>query len=289
MSEIRPLLRYTAPAFAYERSGSSYLRLQVAANELALAVFDPLPASFVLIEKFPVQKGYAGLQPHQAIARILHDHPAGRTIWKKVEVISMSPVYTLVPASIGNDLEPALHLQLVHKLDKNLRTESRRISALDVVLMYAWPEEMAATLQQYFPSAGFNHYVTYLMHGLLSGSSQDAIVTAHVHGFYLDIIVVKDSKILFFNVFHFQNQDDFIYFLLLVFDRLGLDREKVKLMLSGEIESGSALYSLCFRYFRMIDFLNRDPVFSVPEAGEDADPLPAHAFYSLLHQGFENY
>ncbi|MBX7203232.1 MAG: DUF3822 family protein [Bacteroidia bacterium] len=282
MSEIRPLLSFRSPTFSYEKASAYHLRVQLGVNECVLAVFDPLPAAFVLFEKYSIQKGYAGLKMHQAVARIFHAHLAGRTQWKNVEVNVLSEVFTCVPASLAELASPAQHLQLTHQLTEELIYHSARINALEVQLMYGIPSGLMRTIQQYFPDARVNHYMENLLLRTNSLATNGTFVLAHIHGFYLDVIVLKDNKLLFCNTFSFQSPEDFIYFLLLVYDRLALDREQVALHLAGEIESGSAIYSQCFKYFRTLDFCQRQPAYPVPPAGDTEDTLPEHAYFTLL-------
>jgi len=288
-TEIRPLIRYAAPAFSYDRSEQLSLRIQVGADELVFSVFDPLPASFVLIEKFAVQKGYAGLKAHQAIARILHTHPSVRSLWKTVEWISMSPIYTLIPATLNEETNPKDAIDLVHKPEPDRHYGSVLLPAFEVSLIYAWDIEMKETLSQYFPTALSSHYMKYLLGNLSNGQNPETFVLAHVNGYHLDVVVIKDSKLLFCNLFHFQSPDDFIYFLLIVCEQLNLDRETIPLQLAGEIESGSALYQACFKYFRILGFMNRFPAYPVPAPDKETDPLASYAYFTLLHPDLENY
>jgi hypothetical protein len=289
MTEIRPLLRFAAASFTYERAETCYLQLQVADDGLILAVFDPLPAAFVLLEHFPIQKGYAGLQLHQAVARILQEHRSVRSKWKKVQVISMSPLYTLIPPVLAAGVTPDVHLNLVHRSEPGNVYTSVHLRLPDVELVYAWPSLLADTLENYYPGASKEHYMSRLLKALMTDADEPVHVTAHVHGFYLDVIVIRDQKLIFSNIFSFQHPEDFIYFLLLVFDRLGLDREKVSLHLCGAIESGSALYNLCFKYFRTVDFLTRKPDYPVPMHDAGTDPIPRHAYFCLLQSSLENH
>ena len=67
--------------------------------------------------------------------------------------------------------------------------------------------------------------------GLLPSSLGKTTVYVHVQDFREDIVVIADGKFLLFNSFNFQSSEDFVYYVLLAYDRLSLNRETIPLKL----------------------------------------------------------
>ena len=78
-----------------------------------------------------------------------------------------------------------------------------------------------------------------------------------------DIVVLKDSKILFYNNFEYQTKEDFIYYILFTLEQLELSTDKTKVSLLGDINKQSELYKILYTYVRNISFFNsKNPIFN---------------------------
>ena len=284
-----PLVRYADPAFTQERTRHCRLRLQVSEQELTLAVYDPLADTFPLIERYPIRKGYAQLKPQEALARILQTHALTRLEFLSVEIILITETYTLAPGALfdASKAEDLLKLNHILKPDDSLNWD--RLEAQDVYFIYAYPSAWKQVIETQFPQARIRHYASILASGLIPDSIGQTTVFVHVQDFREDIIAVVDGKLRLFNSYSFQSPEDFLYFILLAYDRLELNRETVPLCLLGEVESGSAIYASCHKYIREISFKSRRSDGSVPNPEGEVDALPAHFYFNLLHSGDEDY
>jgi hypothetical protein len=79
-------------------------------------------------------------------------------------------------------------------------------------------------------------------------------VFVNVHSGFFDMVVIHDRKLRFHNSFAYSTAEDFIYFVLFVFEQLKLLPEKVLVTLSGEILKNSAIYEIMYKYIRNLDF-----------------------------------
>jgi hypothetical protein len=66
----------------------------------------------------------------------------------------------------------------------------------------------------------------------------------------MDITVLGQKKLLFYNSFQFTTKEDFIYYLLFTLEQLRLDTESVKLRLFGDIEESDEIYTICYEYIQ---------------------------------------
>lgn len=284
-----PLVRYADPAFSQERTRHCRLRLQVSEHELSIAIYDSMTDSFPLIERYPIRKGYAQLKPQEALARILQTHALTRLSFQSVEVILVTPAYTFVPLTLFEPVAAAELLALNHIPSESDSVSWERMEAQEIVTIFSWPLAWQQVIQAQFPQARIQHYASVLAKNILPDSIGETRVCVHVQDFREDIIVVVDGKLQLFNSYAFQSPEDFLYFILLAYDRLGLNRETVPLRLLGEIESGSAIYASCNKYIRDVNFLNRKATSAVPSPEGDTDVLPNHFYFNLLHSSDEDH
>jgi hypothetical protein len=100
----------------------------------------------------------------------------------------------------------------------------------------------------------------------------------HVLGNQFELIVIKNSKLELFNSFHFKTQEDFIYYILFVAEQLNLNPEELELVLLGEIEKDSELYTICYQYIKNISFYKNE---QFPELLKEHSQ---HSVFTLLNQ-----
>ena len=87
----------------------------------------------------------------------------------------------------------------------------------------------------------------------------------------MDIIVLDNKKLIYFNSFTYETKEDFIYFLLFALEQLELDPATVRVRLFGAIEEGDPYYDMCYRYIQNVSlFYPAQPVYSAAAEEEES-------------------
>ena len=68
------------------------------------------------------------------------------------------------------------------------------------------------------------------------------------------IIILQNSKLIFYNSFTFASEIDVLYYILFVAEQFHLNPEEFLLILLGTIEEESAIYKIIFQYVRNVSF-----------------------------------
>jgi len=87
---------------------------------------------------------------------------------------------------------------------------------------------------------------------------------------------------LFYNSFNYHSAEDFIYYLLFVCEQLHLNPETIEVVLLGEIEKNSTVYSLTQKYIRTIIFGERT---DGAQYSYQLQTIPSNYYFTL----FNNY
>ena len=95
----------------------------------------------------------------------------------------------------------------------------------------------------------------------------------------MQITVIENSKLLFFNIFDYKSAVDCIYYILFVCEQLEINTENIKLEFMGDIKKDYELYDLAYTYIRHVNFVKRSVNLS-----PNIDSLQEHEYYTLLHQ-----
>jgi hypothetical protein len=110
---------------------------------------------------------------------------------------------------------------------------------------------------------------------------QAPIVTVNVRSSFIDLIATQNKRLLLFNTFPYKTPEDYIYYLLFVYEKLELNPETVNLVLKGNIDRNSDLYKISNKYIRNVSFGTRPDTFSFSYR---FDNLAHHQYAALLNQ-----
>lgn len=103
---------------------------------------------------------------------------------------------------------------------------------------------------------------TALVHHVLDlASNSTAIeVYAYVQKDHFELIVTQEGKLILFNSFLYNTAQDFIYYLLFVYEQLKLDPETTPLKLLSRIEKEDSLFEQAYTYIRQVDLLEEEAI-----------------------------
>ena len=92
-----------------------------------------------------------------------------------------------------------------------------------------------AEIKETYPQAKICHRATLFIEKSLEKQTieKQAFLDVYPGFFYANI--VQNGKLLFSNTLEYANVEEFIYFVLNIFDKFGLDQLETKLTISGEI------------------------------------------------------
>lgn len=197
--------------------------------------------------------------------------------FSSILVIHENNLSTLVPNKYFSEDK------LVEYLNFNIKTlatdyiafdEIQEMNAKNVYVPYV---HINNYLFQNFGTFEYKHHTTVLIEKLLSlGHFEEKKVYVNVASKNFDVIVIQNKQLKFSNSFHFETKEDFIYYILFIFEQLKLDVEKIELYFCGDIELESEIYNSTYQYIRNIFFLeSNNPIFDQISASK-------HSNYILL-------
>jgi hypothetical protein len=115
---------------------------------------------------------------------------------------------------------------------------------------------------QNFGEFEYKHHSSILLEKLISQSDNSLNFFVNISQSLFDIVVLKDSQILFYNIFEYQTKEDFIYYILFTLEQLELSSEETNISLTGNIDEHSELYKILYTYVRNISFFNsKNPIY----------------------------
>ena len=199
--------------------------------------------------------------------------------FENVTVIHQNNLSTLVPNTLFNEDELKLYLDYNIKTLKNDFIAFDSLSQLDIKNVYVPYMNINNFFFQQFGEFEYKHYSTVLIDKLIlhSKNNPEKQFFVNVAETSFDIVIIENSKLLFYNTFSFKTKEDFIYYILFTAEQLKLNPEKFLLYFIGNIEKNSEIFHITYQYVRNVDFINLD----VPFFNEEKD-LSNHSHYTIL-------
>lgn len=199
-----------------------------------------------------------------------------------ITVVHQNELSTLVPKALYDENNKADYLKFNTKILKTDYITHDDITVNDSVNVYIPYININNYIYETFGEFTYKHSSTVLVDTLLQKKHQsDSIdVYLHVNSNTIEIAVIDKQQLQLFNTFEYHSKEDFIYYVLFVFEQLSLDVETTVIYLSGVINQDDDLYSLLYTYIRHVEFekMNFTYTFS-----EKIDTKRLHQYYLILN------
>ncbi len=253
-----------------------HLVLEVSPDYLLAGIIDAADKRFCVLE-------YFRLEPHDALnsfKTVLFNNQWFSKPFQSVKIVYNFPESLMIPAALHREDNLEDTLNLVCGDANPGEIFSRPISSWDVCNVYRVPVVYTAAIR-----AHFVHPELFHLHGVLLKkleAEKDRVADEHIYlVFYerkLVAVCIREGRLLLTQTYAYETADDVNYLLLNISSRFGLNREQVKITVSGLLDDQSAVYSEMRKYFLDVHMDVR------PESlgySEGFNEYPPHFFNSL--------
>ncbi|KUG08397.1 hypothetical protein ASU33_09520 [Solirubrum puertoriconensis] len=234
------------------------LYLTAGAHGLRVGVADVRRNKFVVLEDYAPEPATSLAGQLQALAS--HHDLVGRPGWNRVRLAVQNRNFTLLPAPLFRDGDEAAYLRLHHQLDPQHEVVRRFLHPnREVVSVFSIEKALAEWFERTYPQQKLLHQTSALLEGVVHQSERQGPprLFLSVGPHELTIAVVREKRPLFCNVFNFSTPEDFIYYVILVMQELGLNPDDDPVAVYGDLMHDSELFSVLRKYIRNVRFGNR--------------------------------
>ena len=197
--------------------------------------------------------------------------------FESVVVIHENHLNSFVPNAYFK--EEALKSYLDYNV-KTIRTDFIAYDSLDnlgIKNVYVPYVNINNFLFQNFGEFEYQHHSSVLVNKLIQKTHTNNLkFYANVSKNTLDIVVIENKKLMFYNGFEYHTKEDFIYYILFTFEQLKLDPAEIVLHLLGDITEDSELYKIAYTYIQTLEFTSTSSIIL------DSEELENHSNFILL-------
>ncbi len=282
-TSYKPLISLVDESFDSTSSENYHLSIELSAVNLSYAILDSVKNKYLLLQVYSFQKTLSDEQLASELKYMVQGDTLLRLKFKSTSLSIFTSKFTFVPCALFDTHLTNKYLEFNTSLSESEVILSETIRNFDTQCVYSVNKALLNSLQELFPTAHILHTFSSILSVISSSfkhvSGKNVIV--HLQQTHFEVIVLEDKKLIFANLFSYQTSEDFLYYLLFVFEQLKLNPENIELLLLGEVEKNSAIYSILNKYVRHVKLGVRTDLF---EYSYLFDTLPSHFYYNLFSQ-----
>lgn len=269
--------------FDEEKLHRYILLAQIGAKDFQAAVIDSEDNRLIFFEDYVFSEVNSQSELQAALQSLFDSHEyltAG--FWKEVKLSVKNTKFIQVPSSLFVESAAPEYLKFNAILDSD--KESVQIChnvKTDAVTIYAVPNEMLEWLKRVYVNTTFHlfHQSAALIEGVLTSARGDTQpLYVYVDRFKLHVLFTKGGKLIYYNQFPIKQFTDYVKYIMLVMNAMGMNQETSQVVLWGYIGKKSPHYEEFVKYVRNVSFGGRPTHLKF---GYLFDEVQEHHFFDL--------
>ncbi|MEI7499793.1 MAG: DUF3822 family protein [Bacteroidota bacterium] len=234
-----------------------------------------------------VKPPHAGQNPKHSFddfhRSVFNSLPWLKSTYKSVKIGYEGKKCTLIPAQLFDPGEKENYLNFSFQQKEEEQAFSDHLMPMDSHQVFAVPVPVLKAIRSYYPNNKIVHFSSVLIESIwinYKNRINSNKVFIHVREKLFDLMIFDGRQMSYFNTFPFQNHEDVAYYLIFVLEQLNFNPETMPLVLLGNVEKGTGLFELLFKYVRHIEFGRRNETFKYSYI---LNQLPPQSYYPLLN------
>lgn len=197
----------------------------------------------------------------------------------KQTIVYATPKVTIIPSALYDKHTLQLFFSANYALESYEEVKSHKLHQSESVMVYSIPQVLQKQCEHALGSG--LHFMPEAapfieMSSMHNKLSHDKTVYVNVQHSYIHVLVLQGQKIILLNSYNYTNNNDYVYYIMNVYEQLQLHPLEQKLYLSGLISEES-------RYFDSVKmFIKHVSIMPIPHYHSEFLHHPFHAHYYSL-------
>lgn len=258
------------------------LSIQLSLSGLSFCILQRESNTIHALKRYFFDSKVNPVQLLEKLKDVFSTEPFLKNKFDNVSLIHDNNLSTLVPKPLFNEDCLADYLKFNSKILKSDFITFDNLDINDSVNVYVPYININNYIYDKYGSFTFKHVSTLLIEQVLKIEKHSDVpkVYANIGKNSFELIVVNNSKLIFYNTFEYTTKEDFIYYLLFTAEQLELNPEILNLVFTGEIDSKDELYIIAYKYIRFVFLGNREDQYKYHS---DAQPTSNHSNFAIIH------
>ncbi|TFG75614.1 MAG: DUF3822 family protein [Flavobacteriales bacterium] len=250
------------------------LSIQISLNGLSFCVLDTISNKIIDAQRVQFTKELPPDLVLKELRQLLEKNQIDHSVFLDVVVVHRNHLFSLVPKPMFDVSELANYLKFNVRILTNDQLAHDEFENLEMANVYVPFMNINNYIYDLFGEFVYKHHGTVMIQSLMGIHTRKELVCyVHLSNRQMDVTVISNKKLLFFNCFENGSDEDFLYYLLFTFEQLQLDPETIPLKLFGEIAEDDSLYLLCYQYVRHLSIMKTTNVTHALEVTPESENI----------------
>jgi hypothetical protein len=263
------------------------LSLQVSRELFRLCVTDIQNNRCLLLEDYQIFNIQSNSALFTQLDEIFRNHTVLEAgFWKSIKLGIKNKSFSLVPDSLFEE-EFARDYLSINSTINGTEVYYYKQKTSETINIFAADSEIIDWFKRKYPQKNIKvfHFTSPVIEGVMIDRKLKDEKSLYIVGEknMLTILVKADNKLNYCNSFTYYSPEDFIYFVMFVFDQLKLNPEVTPVVLWGDISTDSPVYNKLYKYIRNVSFGNKPAALFF---GYQFDEIFDHRFFDLYNMHF---
>ncbi len=238
------------------RSESYKLSIQAALNGFSFSLYDTVRNKYILLKHYDLSDKPSFEQKGEQIESFLSKDKYFQYPYKQVSALFSNPKSLLIPSPVFDEQSIKKYFEFNHPLEELEEIHYNYLDQIDAYNVFSIPNPITNALKKQFKNIQFLHHSFPLIFYYLNFIHSDKIHTGlNIYGGFVDILAVEKEKLLYFNSFDYQKNEDILYYVLNVFQQLNLDPSGNDLNVTGSNFQTDSLLKELKQFIKKVDLV----------------------------------
>jgi hypothetical protein len=261
------------------------LLTQLGAKDFQVAVIDSEDGRLIFFEDYVFTSVNTQEELQTALQGLFESHEyLSAGFWKDVKISIKNNKFIQVPSAlfVADAAEEYLRFNASFDTERE-QVHTCHNTKTDAVTIFAVQKELLDWLNKVYANTTLSlfHQSAALIEGTLTsaGGRTNEPLYVYVDRFKLHLLYVKEGKLIYYNQFLIKQFTDYVKYIMLVMQAMGLNQETSQVVLWGYIGKNSPHYQEFVKYVRNVTFGERPQHLKF---GYLFDEVQEHHFFDLF-------
>ena len=281
--QLTPNISYFDKSYKESHTRNYTLSVQLWLKGLVFTIYNTDKNKFIGIEVYDFSDIENVEQTPSFLGKVVNNRSSFAFPYGKVFLLYQNSYSTLIPQPLFSENQSKLYLEFNQPFQENSRVVFDSLKINQATNIYYLPNAVIEKAKDLWPNAKLLHMSTSLIESLsinFKNKVDTNTLFVNLRDDCFDLVHFKENKLHYYNTFEFRTKEDFIYFLLISIDQLGLNPEDVNLIISGNIDKTDDTYNMIHQYIKNYSFIPRNENYGYSYV---LDELKYHQYYALFN------
>lgn len=268
--------------FSKSKTSSYILSLQMDEKGYSYTIIDSVGKIYAAVNHHNFDKKIADKSISEKAESMIKEDLFLSKNYKAVYFSLITHKSTLVPEELFNRKNIKQYFTFNHYLDEYEELHFNYIEKIKAYNIFAIPSDLTTLLVNKFPEIIFVHHnqtiVTDIVNRAEKLKFKLPVINININQDSFDISIYKDDKFTLLNSYLYNDENDFVYYVMNTLTQYDIKPIKSYISLSGLIEKDTEFFYYISQFFPKLKFLklNTDLAYNFKDVDE-------HLVYNLLN------